>query len=123
MRLLTGLPKFTPTTTLLKRTNSLSIQQLIAKNTLLMIYKIVKTERPKNLSDKLKKNERRKNQRNFGKLMVPKYNLSFSREGFLTRGSLLYNKLPVSLRTEDNFFRFRSGVKNWVSENICVKTA
>ena len=123
MRIITGLPTLTPTTTLLSKTNSLSIQQLIAKNTLLMVYKIVKTSRPKYLSDRLKQTDRRETQRNVGKLKVPNYNLSLGREGFLMQGSLLYNKLPVSLRIEENFLRFKSGVRKWVSENISVKPA
>ena len=121
MRLQTGLPMLTPTATLLDKANSLSIQQLIAKNTLFMVYKIVQTPKPKYLADRLKLADRGANQRNLGKLIIPKYNLSLSREGFLSQGSLLFNKLPVSLRQEVNFHRFKSGVKKWVSENICVK--
>ena len=110
-----------PTATLLDKANSLSIQQLIAKNTLFMVYKIVQTTKPKYLVDRLKLADRGANQRNQGKIIIPKYNLSLSREGFLSQGSLLFNKLPVSLRQEVNFHRFKSGVKKWVSENICVK--
>ena len=56
-RLLTGADKYTSTADLLVRTNSLSIQQMIAFQTIMMTYKIMKTKKPTYLSNKLiKKN-------------------------------------------------------------------
>ena len=41
----------TPTTELLRRTNSLSVQQMIAFQTLLMTFKILQTSKPSLLSE------------------------------------------------------------------------
>ena len=125
MRLITGLPFGTPTKILLQRTNSLSIQQLIAKTTLLMVFKIIHSSKPKYLADRMKVRSnldgRRLPDRCIAMLDVPKYNLSLSKEGFVVRGCLLLNKLPVSLRLENDLKRFKHGMVKWVSEHISAK--
>ena len=83
MRLLTGLPYETPTTKLLQITNSLSIQQLIAKSKLMMVFKILQTSKAKYLAEKMKvrtsQGGRRIPQRSIVMLEVPTVNLSLSK--------------------------------------------
>ena len=125
MRIITGLPTLTPTTTLLSKTNSLSIQQLIAKSTLMMVFKILQTSKPKYLAEKMKvrtsQGERRIPHRSIGMLEARTANLSLSKESFIVRGSQLFNKLPVSLRLENDVIRFKQGMIKWVAENVRAK--
>ena len=87
MRLLTGLPYETPTTKLLQITNSLSIQQLIAKSTLMMVFKILQTSKPKYLAEKMRvktrQGGRRIPHRSIGMLEVPTFNLTLSKDSFI----------------------------------------
>ena len=57
MRLLTDSKRETPTADLLKLTNSLSIQQMVAVQTLSMVHKIINTSKPVYLARKLKMSE------------------------------------------------------------------
>ena len=54
LRLLTGARRGTPTTTLLEITDTLSVQQLVAFQTLVMLNKVITTSVPFYLAKKLK---------------------------------------------------------------------
>ena len=83
-RLLTGADRYTSTAELLERTNSISIQQMIAFQTLVMTYKIVKTKKPTYLSNKLKENTNQIVLRGGSQsLSHPNQSLSISKEGFI----------------------------------------
>ena len=122
MRLLTGMKRGTPTTTLLRLTESLSVQQTIALQTLVMVHKIVHTNKPAYLAERLKfRNEEDGMEtltRGLGMITNISRRLSTSRGGFLYRGSKLFNKLPQGLRTEPILKKFKEGVKKWVIGNV-----
>ena len=125
MRLLTNSPRHTPTTTLLKSSNSLSVQQLVASQTMVMVHKVIQHNRPAYLSARLKaRNEddgRRLQAKGKGIISVPNLRLSISREGFIYRGRILFNKLPEELRTEESLPRFKSGIRKWIVDHIPAK--
>ena len=104
MRLLTGSPRSTSTTSLLEKTNCLSVQQLIANQTLLMVHKVVQYSKPVYLAARLNvrnsDGDRRLPLRSQGMVEVPSQTLSITRGGFISRGALLFNSLPVTLRLE-----------------------
>ena len=118
MRLLTGKERGTPTTTLIKLTKSLSVQQTIAFQTLLMVHKIVNSSKPVYLADRLKFKEDGRNQ---GVITNIDQRLSTSRGGFVYRGSMLFNKLPVELRVEPILKKFREAARTWVIKNVKAK--
>ena len=44
--------------------------------------------------------------------------LGLYRNSFVFRGSLLWNKLPGTLKTQKKISRFKPGLKEWVTHNI-----
>ena len=122
MRLLTGKQRNTPTVELLESTKSLSVQQLVASQTLVMVHKIVQNSKPAYLARRLKRRDleggRRLPGRMSGMLAVPRQSLSTTRAGFIARGSQLFNNLPVNLRLENNLSKFKIGTRKWITENI-----
>ena len=125
MRLLTGKTRSTPTTELLRCTNSLSVQQLVASHTLNMVHKIVSNSKPAYLAKRLKVrnqgDEVMLSSRNQGKVSIPRQKLSNTRGGFVARGAQLFNNLPLELRLEKNLKKFKVGARKWITENIQAK--
>ena len=113
MRLLNGMKLGTPTT------KSLSVQQMIAFQTLIMLHKVVINAKPVYLAARLKL--RNYGARSQGKLIKVNHNLSTSRAGFIYRSSKLFNNLPEELRKETNLRKFKTGVRKWVLETISAK--
>ena len=122
MRLITGMEKATPTTTLLKLTKSLSVQQMIVFQTLTMVHKVIHTAKPAYLANRMKfrtdEDNRKVPPRSQGMISIVTKKLSTSRGGFVYRGSKLFNSLPNHLRTECNLKQFKKGVKEWVIATI-----
>ena len=112
LRLKTGLPHDTSTKDLIEASGDLSIQQLTAYTSLVLFQKTIYNQEPAYLAAKLQMNPR---------VMLPKYKLSVSREGFFYRTSALYNSLPVDLRVDMPPNKFKRIVKIWISENVPVK--
>ena len=104
---------------LLKECDQLSVHQLTALHTLLMVHKCVTHQKPKTLANKLTlshRSNRRKNQ-----IANVNYMLSISRAGFCYRGATLWNLLPNHLRKPGNDAAFKKGAKSWVLNNIPIK--
>jgi hypothetical protein len=112
-RLLTGSQYNTPTLELLQQTNSLSIQQMIAFQTITMTHKILKSKKPSYLSRKIQENSR-----SSGRLNQPKLSLSISKEGFIYRGIQLTNMLDDSIRSENKLENFKARLWEWVKSII-----
>ena len=98
LRLLTGPRRGTQTTTLLEMTDTLSVQQLVAFQTLVMVNKVIK-----------------------GSITAANQNLSLSRGGFILKGTYLFNSLPLPLRQEQNLKKFKEAIRKWVKRNISAK--
>ena len=123
-RLITGARQGVATLDLLKDTNCLSIQQMVAYYTLIMVHKVTMTGKPSYLARKLRlKYESERELRACGSRTVetPAYTLDTSRAGFVYRGSKLYNSLNRSLREETYIARFKEGAKKWVTAQIPVR--
>ena len=104
-RLLTDAQWNTPTIELLEQTNSLSIQQMIAFQTIMMAWKIMKTKQPEYLARNMNTNTRIA--RSGIQIHIPKTNLAISREGFVQRGISLINKLDQSIKQETDLNKFK----------------
>ena len=124
LKLQTGLGFDFPTNELLKRTNSLSIHQLIAFHTLVQMHKIINNERPKYLAEKLQLKISN------GEIIFPhrhsykinvKSDLSISRAAFVYRGARIFNQLPLELRLSQDSKSFKSKAKKWVSNHISIR--
>ena len=114
-------PQDYPTAKLLKE---LSVHQLVAYHTLLQVHKTVTTKKPKYLHDRLilqiPNDEYIFPHRQYYTMKVVGQN-EFSRSGFFYRGTMLWNKLPLDLRTCDKSRIFKTEVWKWVNNNISIK--
>ena len=123
MRILTGSKRRTPTEVLLKKTNSLSVHQSIAFQTIVLMRKILNSSKPTHLATKLLSQMKHDNvlRKQEGNVVVPRYQLNSSRAGFLYRAAKLFNSLPTNIKLEVNIHRFKNDVRTWVIQNIKVK--
>ena len=109
-----------PTVDLLNTTDSLSIHQLGVQGTLVMVKKIILSEKPTYIFDKLKMQSNRG--KRSGQTIEPiNPTLNLKRSSFIYRSIKLFNMLPESLRNEDNITRFKKTLKIWVKETIAIK--
>ena len=90
----------------------LSVNQLIVYHTLITVYKIRSSSEPKYLATKLNRDNQ------YGRIILPKYNLELAERGFITRGSRLWNSVPATIRTISNIGSFKRELKKWTKENI-----
>ena len=89
-------------------------------STIIMTKKILQSGKPEFIADQMIVREAG-GTRSGSTLKPAKSSLILSREGFLYRGSKLFNLLPDNLRNEDKISKFKSEAKAWVKLNISVK--
>ena len=112
----------TPTLELLEKTDSLSVQQMIAFQTLVMTFKIMKNRKPSYLANKMQLRNNDRNLRGYsGGVQSENHSLSIAKEGFVYRGMTLMNMLPIQLRCETKLENFKVGLRDWVREKIAAK--
>ena len=121
--MLTGEDFRTPTQILLQKTNTLSVQQMIAYHTLTMTYKILHSLKPTYLSNKIKFNHNTgisTRGRKF-ELSNTNYKMNQCREGFVHRAITLFNRLDEHIKTANRLQVFKNEARKWVLENIQIK--
>ena len=125
LRLRTGSNIYTPTTTLLAQCNELSVNQLTAYHTLLSVHRAVRGGNPKAVSNKLILKRLKDSEifplRQTDTIEVKKANLNITRSGFCYRGSVLWNSMPLSLREESKYCKFKRNIKKWIFNSISPK--
>ena len=107
----------TPTVTLLKSCDDLSVHQLGAFHTVLQVFKIIQSKQPSYLAEFLK--ARKADDGNIFPLrhentIQVRRNLSLSRSGFLYRGAQLWNLLPMDVRKCQELNTFRKELRKCV---------
>ena len=90
----------------------LTVRQLIAYHTLISVYRVRSTQEPEHLAEILSKDNHN------GHIVMKNTRLELYRNSFVFRGSLLWNRLPRSLRIETKLSMFKKGLRSWVVENI-----
>jgi hypothetical protein len=90
----------------------LTVQQLIAYQTLITVYRIRQSREPEHLAGILASDNHN------GHIIMKNTQLSLYRNSFVFRGSLLWNKLPRMLRTETKLSKFKKDLRKWVVGNI-----
>ena len=109
----------TPTSTLLKEANELSVHQLIAYRTILTVHKTMQTKKPNYIFNKLKPNKQSRSLRNDTNLNT-KADLTVTRGGFIYRASKLYNMIPIHMKQLEKYNTFKSKIKTWIRQNIKI---
>ena len=123
LRLKTGHPIDSPTSTLLQAANDLSVQQLTAYTSLLTAQKSIFHQEPVYLAQHLQlrsNSSQGQSSRQHNTISV-KSNLSTSRGGFFYRAAALYNSMPDNLRCPMDPVVFKKKVKPWVKMNVPIK--
>ena len=105
---------------LLHTTGYLSIHQLGALSTVVMVKKILLSGKPSYLADRL--TAQTLTTTRSGTTIDPiSCSLNLKRSSFLYRGTKIFNQLPDDLRTGDKIRLFKKESKLWVKQNIPVK--
>ena len=125
LRLLTGKRYDTPTADLFSETEFLSVNQLIAYSTLVLIFKIKNSGEPVYLSKRLGFRGEQQNgcgvrPQNFHDINID-LRLARGREGMLYPGSKLWNSLDISLKQEKSVKSFKKLTKAWIRNHIPLK--
>ena len=115
---------FTPTRTLLKQCNWLSVHQLIFYQTVLTTHKIVLSGTPLYLSKKMSTEHPYKTRQateggiRFGENFEGKTGLTHN--SFCYIGTNQYNRIPASIRSAKTMQTFKYKLKKWISSNIPI---
>ena len=112
----------TPTSILLKKTNQLSIHQMVAYYTAVQVYNIFNTKEPKYHYHRLfgsseEENPPESRSRNHRRV---DFKLSLARGSFFYQGSRLWAAIPQNLKNIQNQQVFKKECKKWISRNIKV---
>ena len=110
LRLLSGLKYETPTVQLLEKTKMLSVNQLVAYTTMMIVFKVHDSSEPVYLAKRLKINAG-------GRINI-NFNLSRAREGFMYRAAKSFSSLPTEIKTESKIRIFKTKLKEWIKSNI-----
>ena len=103
----------------------LSVNQLIAYTTINSVYKFKKSGEPVYLAERLSSQADQlaregvavQAYRHQHDIQVD-YKLGRAREGFIYRGKILYNMLPVPIKTEKKYSKFKKMLGKWIYDNI-----
>ena len=120
-RIVTRLSWFTPTGVLMRQCNWLSVEKMVQYYTLVTVFNIVRTGKPKYLYDKLCHDHQ------YNTRTVVKYGETFSAKSalasnsFCYRGALLYQQLPAAIRDVKSAATFKKKAKDWIKTNTRIK--
>ena len=123
-RAVTRLSWFTPTRTLLKRCGWLSVKQLVFYHRVLTTYKIIKTQAPMYLHQKMITSHPYQTRQatdgaiRFGEQFDARRELT--RGSFCYSGTMEYNTIPVEIRAANTAQTFKYKLKKWVVGNIPI---
>ena len=107
-RWVTATGKRTRVTKLLELTGWLNVKEMTTQNSMTLMWKILYMEIPSRLSRRLDYD------RSSMKLRTMETRLQFTKQNFLHRASLEWNKLPDELRLNGNLGSFKKQLKNWI---------
>ena len=126
LRLITNSDYKTPTSTLLQKTNSLSVHQRIAHLSLSQVYTIFQTKNPvyhysrlfARTPTNIHPGTRSTNDYSPNRI---DFNLSLARSSFFYQSSRLWAAIPDQIKSSRNKSIFKNKCKTWVKTNVFVK--
>ena len=120
MRIETNMKYGTPTSTLLAKTNNLSVHQLVAYYSMTQVYGVINSQQPQHHYKRLVTEiqtgpgTRSLQEKRF------EFRLSFGRGSFFYQASRLWAALPFSLKSLEKT-AFKKSCRKWTRENIAEK--
>ena len=123
LRLITNCDYKTPTETLLRQTNMLSVHQLTAQLTLSQVFSIHQSKLPSYHCQRLYDFSGQPKTRSITSSSAKRtdFELSLARTSFFYQSSRLWAALPQQVKNSRNKFEFKRRCKTWVKMNIAVK--
>ena len=122
-RAVTGWSGFTSTRRLMGACNWLSVKQLVVYQTVIMIFKTLRTESPWYLHSKLSPAPHpfRARQSTMGNIRLDESHRcksSLKSSSLRCRGAVDYNRIPVEIRASPTLATFKKKLRQWVKDNI-----
>ena len=121
-RLVTKLGWGTPTRTLLSQCGWLSINQLTAYHSLILIFKVLSDQKPRYSHLKMSSEfVHRTRQATGGAIKETRiFRQDAGSSSFIPRTSKLWNSVPVEIRKVEKIDQFKKIVKQWVEKNVPI---
>ena len=122
-RLVTKLDWRTPTSTLMLQCEWLSIRQMIAYHSLLLLFKTKQTRKPGYIFSKInhKFNQRTRLATMGGIRDIRRFETTLAQASFLPRTIKMWNeKLPGNIRSEECLNNFKEKIKTWIKQDIKI---
>ena len=112
--------KDTPIKTLLCQAKQLSLQQLVAYHSVLLVYKCRQVGQPEYLHNRLFPviNENNRLRTAAQQDIRIDFDLSLSRSSFFYRASRIWNALSLEAKESLTVRRFKTLTKQWIKDNI-----
>ena len=123
LRMLTGMDRYTPTATLLEKANFLSVHQVVAQQSIVQVYNVLRHQAPSYHLNRLFPNQAD----HVGIRSVANQNTriefkgSLGRSSFFYQSSKLWTALPASIKAATTLQVFKTRCKNWVKQNITIR--
>ena len=123
MRMMTGLDRSTPTKTLLKHSNLLSVHQTVAHHSAVQVYNVLKHEAPvhhyQRLFPQLVHDVNRRSATNLTTSVD--FSNALGRSSFFYQSSKIWNAIPASIKTAETLQTFKTGCKKWIMNTISIR--
>ena len=123
MRMMTGLDRSTPTKTLLKHSNLLSVHQTVAHHSAVQVYNVLKHEAPvhhyQRLFPQLVHDVNRRSATNLTTSVD--FSNALGRSSFFYQSSNIWNAIPASIKTAETLQTFKTGCKKWIMNTISIR--
>ena len=130
-RLVTRLDIYTPTSVLMQQCGWLTVRQLMAYHSLMLLHKTLKNQTPTYLFQKVTSSFEQYNTRQAAdyeaalaeagvmeQAGVEDCELELTRNSWCCTSVSWYNRLPPNLRAENKAGKFKTRLKDWVTSNI-----
>ena len=121
-RVVTKQSRFTPTKTILSACGWMSVKQLLAYHSLVLLYRTVSNKKPDYLYNKVKSGgEYRYNTRQAESGSIrqgPGPSLDICKQSWCWKSVEVFNTLPTDLKMEKKLPNFKKRLKDWIKLNI-----
>ena len=111
-----------PTKLLMKETNQLSINQLIALHIIMSTYKINLSKKPEYHYERLFGTMNGDARTRSNQLRRVEFRLNLGRSSYFYQASRLWAVIPEEIKQSPSLGTFKVKIKSWIKENIPLKT-
>ena len=122
-RLVTRLGWYTPTSTIMLQCGWLSIRQMVAYHSLLLLHKSKQNRKPACIYCQISHKFNRVTRLSVlgGIKDVRRFESTLANQSFLPRTIKLWNeKLPAAIRSEENIKAFKQKLRNWIKTDVKI---